>query len=347
MSYRLVFVWILVLFLNVPVFSQTLHFLVMADTHDETIGKSVKKDFKNLKDLAQKIASNTGMTLNLTAYEGNDFSLKNANRAINSISPDQNDAVIVYISAHGFRERDSATKWPNIYFPEGEYLEENDIYKRLAKKKPRLLIVLADVCNSYTDDDGSVPNVIPRSLNDKEAENYTTLFVNSKGAIVASSSKPGQASIAESKGGSYTLAVLNALKNAVKSSSPPRWADIMKTSGKPIGSGSSRQDPQYELFSFTEGGKTNNSVVTTNTPVSKKMKFTFSSGKLEEQNSKKWNLTLDGTVYNLKEYERDKTYIYFTDEENETTYALDLPAKVFFQYDWDREDWDTIADDLK
>ncbi|WP_411823565.1 caspase family protein [Leptospira sp. 'Mane'] len=347
MTYRLVLTFLTVFSINFPIFSQTLHVLIMADTFDETIGKSVKKDLNNFKDFAQKVATSTGMTLKMTTYQGDDYSSTNANNAIKSISPDANDTVLVYFSAHGSRTQSTPTKWPTIYFPDEVSIDQNEIYKKLTKKKPRLLLVIADVCNVFADEDESVPNVIPRSMNSNEALNYSTLFLNSKGSILASSSKPGQASIAYEKGGAYTINLLSAIKNAVKSSTPPRWADIMKISAKPIDPNSdSRQDPQFELFSFTEGGG-KEAVAIVNPPSSKRIKYTFSNGKLEEKASKVWALALDGEDYELKEYDRNKTFVYLSDEQNGGSYALDIENKIFYEYDWDTEDWDTISENLK
>jgi hypothetical protein len=317
----------------------------MADTDDETIGASVKKDFKSINALVKKIADNTGMTLNLASYEGNDYTSKTANRAIKSITPDSNDTVFVYISAHGARLRSTPTKFPMIYFPDDVSIDQNTIYKTLAAKKPRLLIIIADVCNGYMEEGEPVPNVIPRTMSSNEQLNYTTLFVNSKGTILASSSKPGQYSMAFDKGGAYTLNFLSALKKATESASVPKWEDIMKTSIKPIYPESKdRQDPQYQMISFTEGGRTNNPSTTVS---NKRLTFNFSEGKLEEKNAKKWSFLYQGDTSNLNEYDRSPEFIYLRSEDEQDYYAIDFKNKILYEYDWEGQEWNTLADDLK
>ncbi|MDF3818549.1 caspase family protein [Leptospira sp. 96542] len=334
--------------------SQTLHAVILSDSLDQSIGKSVKKDMANFKDLVNQIASKTGMDLQLTVLDGKDFTYKKANNAFGKINPGSEDLVFIYFSAHGFRMKETKGKWPLIHFPDDNFVDQNELYKTQVAKKPRLLIIMSDVCNVYADEGEPIPGVIPRSMSANEETNYATLFRYSRGSILASSSIPGQYSQAMDKGGAYSLQFLSNLKSALKSSNTPVWANIMKAANKPLFANTDhRQDPQYQLLSFTEGSKVNTGLpVVVNPPVvnptpNKRQNYKFSEGYLQENANKKWKLNYDGVNYNLKEYERDKNFISMLDESNEDYYSVDHINKILYHYDWENEEWVVIAEGLK
>ncbi|WCL49280.1 caspase family protein [Leptospira sp. GIMC2001] len=356
--------WVLFIFLicffQSPIFSQTLHALISVDSNDESIGRSVKKDGALMRDLVKKIASETGMTLKLTYYEGKQFTLKNNNNAINNLKPSANDMVFVYFSAHGYRTQKTKTKWPLVYHAESDDgLDLNKVYQTIASKKPRFQIVMADVCNELIEMDEDSPHVAPRSTNSNESVNYKALFLNSKGGIISSSSKPEQLSYALEKGGAFTLNFLAALKTATRSTSLPKWTNIMNTATKVIGKGTdARQDPQYQAFNLVDGGTSSVAVSTTTSNIpspppsptnssSNKNSFKFKEGKLVQKSAKKWILTWEGVDYNLKQYEKEDDMIYLESPEDESYYCLSIEQRMLWIYDDNSEDWEILVDPLK
>lgn len=351
--FRWVQICFIVFLFSKPVFSQTLHALIFADSNDESIGVSVKRDGSLMKDLVKKIAAETGMTLKLTYHDGKQFTVKNNNNAIKNIKPSANDMVFVYFSAHGYRTEKTKTKWPLVYHPDSDDgLDLHQVYQTIASKKPRLQIVMADVCNELIETEDDSSQIAPRSMNNNETRNYKALFLNSKGGIIASSSKPKQLSYGLEKGGAYTLNFLAALKSATRSTSIPKWSNVMNTATKVIGKGTDyRQDPQYQAFNIVDGGASSTSIASTNTTnsvsTSNKNSFKFTEGKLIQKNSKNWRLTWENVNYDLKEYEKEGGYIYLQDIEDDTYYCIGLTDKVLWIYDDKSEDWEVLVDPLK
>lgn len=135
--------------------------IIVANTNDETVGKSAKSDLQNVSSLFNKLAENVGIKTIIPIYiSGNDFNKASVNAALAKLEqarPSSNDIVIFYYSGHGFRLPDDKSLYPNISFRTaknrkdnvvGDYLPLEDIYKRISALKPNVCIVLGDCCNA-------------------------------------------------------------------------------------------------------------------------------------------------------------------------------------------------------
>lgn len=231
--------------------AQTLHFLIVADTADQSIGSSVGEDVTNMQKKAREIASATGMKLNLRTLKSPEFNYNSTLQAVQQISPGPNDTVFFYYSGHGYRTRETRTKWPIMYTktpqPGLEYQKVLDI---LDQKNPRLIIALGDLCNSFSDQSAGSSNM--RAFAEIEVDNYKKLFVNFRGRVYASGSKPGQYSFAMEDGGAFTNQWLQALGNELRADDP-NWKRLMAVATKPIRIGSPEQPTQDPIFELIEG----------------------------------------------------------------------------------------------
>jgi len=333
--------------------AQTLHALILTDSVDETIGPSVKNDRINFKELMNEISVKTGMYLNLRILDGSDFKYLKIKGALDEIRPGSNDTVFIYFSSHGYRTREKKTKWPFIGIPDAEEeMDQFKLYQSQFAKKPRLLIIMSDACNSYADVAASTDeSFIPRSISSNESENYKALFLRSSGGILTTSSKPGQFSRALEKGGAYSIQFLSALKNSVKSSKIPKWNDVMKNAHKVIAKGEeSQQDPIYELFSLKEGVYSSNvpTPVAQVIPIPNKLlKYVFDHRSLIEVSKKSWKFNDEGKIYLLQEYERDANFISMYEKTERYFYALDHINKILYYYDEEAKDWILYVEGLK
>jgi len=217
----------------------TLHALIVVDTDDRSVGESVKIDLQNMQNLMRDISQYTEMRENTQQISGNDVTRGNVNSAINNLSVGSNDVVFFYYSGHGFNP--GRSKWPAMSLNDGS-LTLKEVKATLKRKKPRLLIVMADTCNSFTG------GRFPPLGSARGSDNYKELFLKYQGVITASSSKPGQYSWGNERiGGLYTYQFLGSLNQELSSTQRPSWDALMSRANKFIQAGGSSQQPQSKV----------------------------------------------------------------------------------------------------
>jgi hypothetical protein len=221
----------------------TLHAVILADIDDNKIGDSTKVDFKNINNLVQDIAINTGMILAKHSVIGSSLNNQNVRTIINNLPVRRNDAVIFYYAGHG-KNTQTGTKWPSMILKD-QNLEFNFVVSKLKKKNPRFFLAIADTCNDF-------PNYKRDFMTNRGKllrKNYQNLFLRTRGYVVASGAEPGQLSWSDSKyGGLFTNQFLNSLKRQLSSFRPANWNTIMKYATATFKLPKNViQQPQYEI----------------------------------------------------------------------------------------------------
>lgn len=236
----------------VPVFAADVHAIFVIDTDDPNIGDSVRKDMENVEAMLRDAAGRTNMGISVQRFIDRNMTTDRVAAAVRGLDPGPDDMVVFYYSGHGFRTRLGETRYPALSMEGSPDLELYWVFEELYNKDPRLLIVMADACNNILPD--SMQPSAPEEKSRVEAnvtDNYRALFREASGAVIASSSIPGQYSQALSSGGAYTLEWLAAIQEGLTQPGP-NWPDIMSASVEPIlFYGGDRQDPQ---FNFVERG---------------------------------------------------------------------------------------------
>ncbi len=115
-------------------------------------------------------------------------------------------------------------------------------------KSPRLLLSMVDCCNNFIDT--SFDEYVEESFLPQVAKvmkkNYRKLFLETQGAIVVSSSLPGQFSWAWVRRGScFTLAFFESLKREVRHPKGACWPVILEKAGEKV---KNLQTPQYLII---------------------------------------------------------------------------------------------------
>jgi hypothetical protein len=164
-----------------------LHAIIVADTTDESIGDSTTVDCSNMRAEMKKIAHFTKLDLKETTIEGEDVVPGKVLDKLDNLDIQSDDVVIFYFSGHGYRtdgKKDSP--WPNLFFSRVEKgIDFELIGKRLEQHDPRLLLVIADVCNSIIAEEYA-PALVTRSLLESifaEESNPLKLFFLLTGVI--------------------------------------------------------------------------------------------------------------------------------------------------------------------
>lgn len=135
--------------------------ITVANTNDETIGKSATVDLQNVNTLFSGIALNIGITkiipLQISGSGYSKHAVLAALKALAAQKPSSSDIIIFYFSGHGFRLPGDVSAYPNLSFrtPEnrkdnvvGDYIPLEEVYNQLMALKPRVCMVFGDCCNA-------------------------------------------------------------------------------------------------------------------------------------------------------------------------------------------------------
>jgi hypothetical protein len=228
--------------------SQTIHAILVGNTVDPNIGRGDKLDLDLMRGLLQDTARLTGAPLKMKVFDTSIIRSEIMN-AVTGLNPGKDDTVIFFYTGHGYRMSSFRNKWPAMSL-DGNYggsagLDLKWAYDTLKRKNPRLLIVMADACNSIVPT-GSIDTHMSVAFGEGNAAGYRKLFLQDKGGVLASSSVPGQYSYSGTTGSQFTVQFISSIKSEL-SSSNPTWKGVMTKASRPIMGG--QQQPQYALDS--------------------------------------------------------------------------------------------------
>lgn len=258
--------------LSLPIKAQTLHAIIFANTecpgdprnpNDPGIGPSVSGDYYRMKIEMTTIAAFIDYELKTHYYIGDQeqFSRESLEKVLKGLKCDPQDIVFFYYSGHGSRSKNEKTDFPQMNFVVDPYksrIPEStanyplyNVMTRIKEKSPRLTIVLGDMCNSVAN--WVTPKTLPfdkaaTKVEDAPVKFYKDLFLNVKGSLIATSSKPGQTSAAYSDGGAFTLGFMESLQQMVSEGMEPSWKNLLDYSVAATESRTQcRQTPIYDV----------------------------------------------------------------------------------------------------
>jgi hypothetical protein len=227
-----------VLLLSITSYAQNLHFICIADTDDNKIGKSVKKDVNQMLDFVMSLASDIGMEDNLQpaiVMMGEECNKKNLLTTIEEFKCGKDDIVLFYYSGHGIRAYQDTSEFPQMCLgnSDQDYISLEYVKEKIERKGPGLSIILADCCNSY--DSSVTPKeavmITARArASDKSShdEGMRKLFLETRGSIIAASSRKGEVSWGNSYyGGLFTNGFLNEIDLYTSSGKAFDWQELM------------------------------------------------------------------------------------------------------------------------
>ena len=189
--------------------SQTIHWLLFFDTNDEQTGELTIGSWKRFKShfvntVNAVLTKECGYTSNFHDIYGTHISPDKCIKEVQNLNCQPDDIIFFYYAGHGGRSVKDNTQWPQMMMGQHDLNKAVPligVYNELKKKGARLTIAVSMSCNSVAEG-MSAKNTFPVSANygptnisQREIENIKSLFLNSKGNIIASSSKPGEYSI--------------------------------------------------------------------------------------------------------------------------------------------------------
>lgn len=245
-------IFIFCLFVSYGLEAAKLHTIIVADTTDASIGDSTAVDLFKMRREFKKVAQYTKMEHHQVSISGQEVLPRNVLDTIEPLEFEEDDVVIFYYSGHGYRTQSKeGNPWPNLYFSiVDEGIDLSLIRDVLEEKNPRFLIVMADVCNSFVPDDFAPPLIQKLWFNGVDENiieaNYLSLFKETEGTLLISSSEIGEYSWGTNSGGLFTVAFLQNLQKTVKNNDYPEWEMILDQTAQLI---SDSQHPQWDFKS--------------------------------------------------------------------------------------------------
>lgn len=251
------------LLLSLPLTAGEFYVLLIGDTADEAIAKSVKYDLKEMTKEVKAIAKYSQQKLHLKVLKDAEVTIENIFAHLDQIQLKNDDTLFFYYNGHGFRTPWKSEPWPILFIQNSETgLHFETVNEILKNKNPRLLISFADVCNNVPqnlDDPVQIPEEFLRSKKREKTKQakvaYKNLFALSHGRVIASSSKPEQASHAIIGWGClFSVQFLSVMKEIKQGQTKGDWENIMnrvvrKTDRFAIKANLS-QTPQYQIDKF-------------------------------------------------------------------------------------------------
>lgn len=252
--------------------AQTFHFISMFDTNDQRIGSGMKTERMLLTNEMQTIAGyleEFGYDCEFSEYYGNNCGKTPLMHAINNLNVSNDDIVLFYYGGHGARAyNDEGDRFPQMCLgekSERNYVPSSLVKNMIAKKNPRLTVILTGCCNKEGVDI-TIKSIVAQSQGytsqagvNKEA--FKQLFLNSQGVVQLTSSKAGEYSWCNDKGSFFCLALLAVLDGVGKGQVDPDWDSVCSTVkgvvsslNIPTSEGYVKQNPDYEVSTNT--GKT-------------------------------------------------------------------------------------------
>jgi hypothetical protein len=219
--------------------SSQLHFVLVANTLDPSIGTSCTVDETNLRNEFRQVSDALGTTFREYVVDGYSLSREKVLATLNALSPGSNDIVVFVYRGHGFRWKDQNDDWPRMDLRTSTYSAINDnssmnlseVYHSLNSKGARLNIILGDCCNSEINRSPVTGNnyLTFQVDNNSDLSKLRKLFMNSKGTILSAAAQKGEVSWASPQGGLYSISFLQALREEISylSSGSSSWENVI------------------------------------------------------------------------------------------------------------------------
>ena len=219
---------------------QSLHLLLVSDTHDPSIGAGCAVNHSRMSKQLERIAGDVALAFHLISLTGDQVLKSAVFDQIDSLEVEAEDVIWFHFSGHGIN--DDLSPWPTLLIDgEGPKMALKNIHNQLLTKKAKLVLTTADCCNR------SIPiqnqaikypeHIAEKGLihDTKNSPHYCSLFRKSKGHILASGSKKGGYSKYSSPlGGYFTLSLCESLYAVGQSpsSSPRDWSAVLQQTAK-------------------------------------------------------------------------------------------------------------------
>lgn len=222
-----IFLWLFV-FIVSDTQAQKLHALLVGNLNEPNLGEGVQKNTQVLKAALRQWAQAADLELKLYTLEKADLKATDIHNLIDKAIIAKDDVVFFHYAGHGHRtERGKEKRWPS-FTVEGRPISLWDVYSRLVRRDPNLLIALADCCNTPRASSG----VMTRKAyfnRPSASSTFKQLWRQAEPLyIIGSASESGKrAYYARSRGGFFSVQLIEQLNSLMHEQQPQDWKPIL------------------------------------------------------------------------------------------------------------------------
>lgn len=236
-----------------------IHAIVFCNTNDPKIGESCENDQKRFVEELGIIQDALDCDVDwMNVYTGKECNKPNLEKALSNLNCNSNDVIFFYYSGHGVHAKsDVAEGWlPQmclIYesYDQDKFVPVTDVMKALESKPARLKLIVTDCCNneaSWVSSKSLVVEDGKTAKSDVNVKNLKKLFYESKGTVVATSSKRGQVSLGPKEGGLFSIAFWDEIYKLEQGNGNADWKSVFESTKKrTLEYSSGKQEPVFRL----------------------------------------------------------------------------------------------------
>jgi len=202
-----------------------LYAVLLADTQNPQTGKAHAQNLRTIRQEIDQVAKNTQLRTQIFVLDSTNFSRNALENLLANLTCQKNDVIFFYYSGSEYVGR-AAGEDVKLWFSD-DILPLNQLKSTLDSLKPRLSIVITDVCNQA---DSLIQTKASSSQADKN--NYVALFMKSSGKISLSNHfSRDQADVKTGQNGSiFTAGIIEAIREQPDTTTTSYWEDIYKKS---------------------------------------------------------------------------------------------------------------------
>lgn len=236
-----------------------IHAIVFCNTDDPKIGEGCQSDQERFAEELGLIETALGSEEDWQVFVGKECNKPNLERALSSLNCGPNDVVFFYYSGHGVHAKaDPADGWlPQMClnyesYDQDKFVPVTYVRDKLATKPARLSIILTDCCNNEASW-VSVKSLISTQKDAPDVDKIDVaklkkLFYESRGTVIATSSKRGQVSYGPKEGGCFSVAFWDEMYKIEQGAGNADWNSLIEaTKQRTLKYTSNKQEPVYKV----------------------------------------------------------------------------------------------------
>ncbi len=246
--------------INVKADNVKIHAIAFCNTDDPNIGKSCTSDQERFVYELGLIEAALKCEVDwLNVYTGKECNKPNLESAISELQCNPNDVIFFYYSGHGVHAAaDPADGWlPQMClnyqsYDQDKFVPVTYVRDKLTSKGARLCLILTDCCNNDADW-ATVKGLIhseqqASSTAGIDTANLKKLFYESKGTVIATSSKRGEVSYGPDGGGCFSVAFWDEMYRIEQGNGSADWKSVLEaTKKRTLQYTNNEQEPVYKV----------------------------------------------------------------------------------------------------
>lgn len=257
--YAIAFVALFSSSISVKADNVKIHAIVFCNTDDPKIGEGCQSDQERFAEELGLIETALGSEEDWQVFVGKECNKPNLERALSSLNCGPNDVVFFYYSGHGVHAKaDPADGWlPQMClnyesYDQDKFVPVTYVRDKLATKPARLSIILTDCCNNEASW-VSVKSLISTQKDAPDVDKIDVaklkkLFYESRGTVIATSSKRGQVSYGPKEGGCFSVAFWDEMYKIEQGAGNADWNSLIEaTKQRTLKYTSNKQEPVYKV----------------------------------------------------------------------------------------------------